>query len=105
NPRTRDRFHKSTPVEWTLERPTLARVINAGAEAPTICAAAALGQLPPERAMVRKTPRLVSARVGKDRAFGGEGDTPLGIAARHGRRGVVMFLLSSGGAGTTEPST
>jgi hypothetical protein len=62
NPRTRDRFHKSTPVEWTLERPTVAKVINAAAGAPTIFGAAALGELAAVRAMVRKT--RVSCRPG-----------------------------------------
>ena len=104
NPRTRDRFHKSTPVEWTLERPAVAKAINAAAGAPTIFGAAALGDLATVRAMVRKNPRLVAARVGKDKAFGGEGDTPLGIAARHGRRGVVMFLLKAGASAATDPS-
>src|SRR4029079_907681 len=104
NPRTRDRFHKSSPVEWTLDRPTVAKVINAAAGSPTIFGAAALGDLATVRAMVRKNPRLVAARVGKDKAFGGEGDTPLGIAARHGRRGVVMFLLKSGASAATDPS-
>jgi ankyrin repeat protein len=103
NPRTRDRFHKSTPLEWTLERPAVAKVISAAGRQ-TIFSAAALGDLAAVRAMIRKTPRLVSSRVGKDRAFGGEGDTPLGIAARHGRRGVVMFLLKSGASAETIPS-
>jgi ankyrin repeat protein len=103
-PTTRDRYHKSTPVEWTLERPAVAKVISDAAGRPTIFSAAALGDLETVRALVRKAPRLVATRVGKDKAFGGEGDTPLGIAARHGRRGVVMFLLKSGASATTDPS-
>ncbi len=104
NPRTRDRYHKSTPLEWTLERPAVAKIIDAASGRPTIFSAAALGDLSTVRSLLRKSPRLVSSRVGKDRAFGGEGDTPLGIASRHGRRGVVMLLLKSGASATTDPS-
>jgi ankyrin repeat protein len=104
NPGTRDRYHTSTPLEWTLERPAVAKVISHAAGRPTIFSAAALGELETVRAMIRRTPRLVSARIGKDKAFGGEGDTPLGIAARYGRRGVVMLLLKSGASAKVDPS-
>jgi ankyrin repeat protein len=104
NPRTLDRYHKSTPVEWTLERPRVAKVIADAAGGMTIFTAAALGDLSTVRALVRQTPRLVSARVGKDKAFAGAGDTALGIAARYGHMSLVEFLLRAGASASTTPS-
>jgi ankyrin repeat protein len=104
SPRTLDGYHKSTPVEWTLERPRVAKVISDAAGGLTIFTAAALGDLSTVRALVRHTPRLVSSRIGKEKAFAGAGDTPLGIAARYGHGAVVEFLLRAGAPVSSSPS-
>jgi ankyrin repeat protein len=104
DPRRRDRYHKSTPIEWTLERRGVPQVIARAAGGITIFVAAALGDRRIVRALLRRNPRLLHAKVGPDRAFGGEGETPLGIAARFGRREVVALLLEHGAPATTTPS-
>jgi len=104
NPRQRDRYHKSTPVEWTLERPGVPQVIARAGGGMTVFVAAALGDLKTVRALVRKTPRLLIARVRKDTAFEGAGETALGVAARFGRRSIVKALLDAGASAATTPS-
>jgi ankyrin repeat protein len=104
DPSRRDRYHRSTPIEWTLERPGVPEVIARAGGGMTIFVAAAIGDLRLVRAMLRRHPRLLVARVGRDKGFGGEGETSLGIAARFGRRRVVAFLLDSGASARTEPS-
>jgi ankyrin repeat protein len=104
NPRQRDRFHKSTPLEWTLEQKGVARVIAEAGGGMTVFVAAALGDLKTMRAMARRNPRLVDAKVGKDKGFGGPGETPLGIAARFGQRTMVTVLLKAGASPATTPS-
>ena len=104
SPRQRDRFHKSTPVEWTLERPAVARIIADAGGGMTVFVAAALGDVKTMARLLRNNPRLVNARVGKDKEFAGSRETPLGIAARFGQRAMVAFLLESGASATTDPS-
>jgi ankyrin repeat protein len=104
NPRQRDRCHKSTPVEWTLERPGVPQVIARAGGGMSVFVAAALGDLKTVRALVRKTPRLMTARARKDTAFEGAGETALGVAARFGRRSIVKTLLEAGASATTTPS-
>lgn len=104
NPRQRDRYHKSTPIEWTLDRPGVPWVIARAGGAMTIFVAAAIGDQKTVRALLRRNPRLLFAKVGKHQAFGGHGETPLGIAARFGRRGVVELLLEAGAPAATEHS-
>jgi ankyrin repeat protein len=104
DPRRRDRYHDSTPIEWTLERPGVPQIIARAGGGMTIFVAAALGDRKTVRALLRRKPTLLHATVGRDRAFGGEGETPLGIAARFGRRGVVALLLEAGAPATTTPS-
>jgi ankyrin repeat protein len=104
DPRRRDRYHGSTPIEWTLERPGVPQVIARAGGGMTIFAAAAIGDRNTVRALLQRNPRLLHARVGQDRGFGGNGETPLGIAARFGRRAVVALLLAHGAPATTTPS-
>ena len=104
DPRQRDRFHKSTPLEWTLERPAVARVIAGAGGGVTVFVAAAIADGQTMARLVRRNPRLLNARVGKDKEFAGAGETPLGIAARFGRRAMVAFLLEAGASATSLPS-
>jgi len=101
---TRDRFHKSTPVEWTLERPAVARIIAAAAGRVDVFGAAALGDLRTVRALVRRDRRRLSARLPGGKTIGGRGETALSIAARYGRREVVAFLLEAGAEVRVRPS-
>ncbi|HET7217888.1 MAG TPA: ankyrin repeat domain-containing protein [Vicinamibacterales bacterium] len=104
DPNQRDTFHHSTPAEWTTQRPDIVRVIaNAGAGI-DIFVACAIGDLRRVKALVRDDPGILEARVGKDRAIGAEGETPLAIAARHGRGNIVAFLLAHGAHAAATPS-
>jgi len=104
NPRQRDRYHRSTPIEWTLEHRGVPQVIAEAGGGMTVFVAAAIGDRKTLAALIRRTPRLIDAKVGKDKGFGGPGETPLGIAARFGRRATVDFLLKAGASVTTTPS-
>ena len=104
NPRQRDRYHTSTPVEWTIERPAVARVIATAGGGMTVFVAAALGDRKTMARLLRGAPRLVNAKAGKDKAFAGEGETPLSVAARFGRRAMVRLLLEAGASATSLPS-
>jgi ankyrin repeat protein len=104
SPRQRDRYHKSTPLEWTLERPAVARVIADAGGGMTVFVAAAIGDKKTMTRFLRRNPRLVNAKVGKKKEFAGPGETPLGIAARCGQRAMVKFLLDNGASATGAPS-
>jgi ankyrin repeat protein len=100
SPRQRDRYHKSTPLEWTLERPAVARVIADAGGGMTVFVAAAIGDTKAMTGFLRSNPRLVNAKIGKNKEFAGPGETPLGIAARCGQRAMVRFLLENGASAT-----
>lgn len=104
SPRRRDRFHRSTPLEWTLERPAVARVIAKAAGGVTVFVAAAIGDTKTMTELLRRNPRLVNAKVSQGKEFGSEGETPLGLAARLGQRAMVTFLLEAGASASTSPS-
>jgi ankyrin repeat protein len=105
DPEARDRFHKGTPLAWVIDRPRVAAVIakaGAGIDIPLACA---IGDLRQVRALLRKNPNAINAKVtGKRKVVGAEGETPLGIAARHGHRNVVGFLLAHGALAASHPS-
>lgn len=88
DPGVRDAFHDQTPVEWTSERPDVVAVLAAAGAEIGIHVACAVGDLPRVAEIVDEDPRAVDATV--------EGETPLGIAARHGRSAVVDLLLARG---------
>lgn len=104
NPRQRDRYHQSTPVEWTLDYRGVPALIAEAGGGMTVFVAAAIGDQKRLAALIRRRPRLINARVGQDKGFGGPGETPLAIAARFGRRAIVAFLLKAGASATTTPS-
>jgi ankyrin repeat protein len=104
NPRLRDRFHKSTPVEWTLERPAVAHVIAAAAGRVDIFTAAALGNVAAAGRLLRAKPNLLAAVVRKEAPIGVAGETPLGVAAAFGRRRMVEYLLKRGASAAVQPS-
>jgi len=104
NPRQRDRYHKSTPIEWTLERPGVPKVIAKAGGGLNVFVAAAIGDRKTLLGLLRKNPRLLTARAGKNKEFAGPGETPLGIAARFGQRAMVEFLLKAGASAETTPS-
>jgi ankyrin repeat protein len=105
DPLARDTFHNQTPAEWTIENPSVVAVLaNAGApiDLPLACA---MGDLHRVKALVRENPKAMDAKIaGKERLFCAEGEKPLGIAARYGRRNVFKFLLAKGALLTSVPS-
>jgi ankyrin repeat protein len=67
--------------------------------------ACAMGDLRRVRAFVGSAPEAINAEVaGKEKIFGAEGETPLGIAARYGQKKVVEFLLAHGALAARHPS-
>jgi ankyrin repeat protein len=105
NPNVRDTFHHSTPVEWTVESPKVATLIAEAGGGVTMPLACAMGDLKRVKALIARNPKALNARVkGKTSVLGAQGETPLSIAARFGRRGVVDFLLKKGAAANTDPS-
>jgi ankyrin repeat protein len=104
DPNARDTFHHSTPAEWTSERPDIVRIIASAGAGIDIIVASAIGDLRRVRTLVRKDARAIDARVGKDKTIGGEGETPLAIAARYGRGKIVEFLLAKGADAAAMPS-
>jgi len=105
DPNVRDRFHHSTPVEWTVETPKVATLIAEAGGGVTMPLACAMGDLKRVKQIIAKNPKALNARVkGKTSVLGAQGETPLAIAARFGRREVVSFLLKKGAAANTDPS-
>ena len=105
DPNARDKFHHSTPVEWTVESPKVATVIAEAGGGMTMHLACALGDLKRVKAMVKKKPSAINERVrGQTSVLGAHGETSLGIAARFGRRDVVTFLLKQGAKANSDPS-
>jgi ankyrin repeat protein len=105
DPRVRDTFHDQTPAEWTIERPDVVAVLaKAGADV-DIHLASAAGDLGRVKAILRRAPSAINARVSeKKKTIGAEGETPLSLAARYGQRRVLEFLLEHGALATTDPS-
>jgi ankyrin repeat protein len=105
DPNVRDRFHHSTPVEWTVETPKVATLIAEAGGGVTMPLACAMGDLKRVKQILAKNPKALNARVkGKTSVLGAQGETPLAIAARFGRRDVVRFLLNKGASANTDPS-
>jgi ankyrin repeat protein len=104
NPRQRDRYHRATPIEWTLDHPGVPQVIAKAGGGVTIFVGAAIGDQKIVRALLQKNPRLVTARAAKHMEFAGADETPLGLAARFGQRAMVRLLLEAGASAATTPS-
>jgi ankyrin repeat protein len=105
DPNAKDRFHHSTPVEWTVENPKVATVIAQADGGVTMNLACAMGDLKRVKAIAARNPKAMHARAkGRTSVLGVQGETPLAIAARFGRRNVVDFLLKKGARADTVPS-
>jgi ankyrin repeat protein len=105
DPAERDRFHDQTAMEWVIERPKVAAVLAKAGAGIDIHLASAMGDVRRVDAFVRGNPEAVNARVtGSNKTFAGEGETPLALAARYGRRNAVEFLLARGALATNTPS-
>src|SRR5262245_22605088 len=105
NPNARDTYHHGTVLQWTIDRPAVAALVAAARGSVDIYTASALGDLGRVRTLVARDPRLVNRRVPKNvDGAGVEGETPLAIAARYGRRPVVSFLIAHGADADTPSS-
>jgi ankyrin repeat protein len=104
DPDARDAFHDQTPAVWTSQRPDVVAVIAKAGAGIDIFVACATGDLRRVKAFVRQDPAAIDARVGKHKTIGAEGETPVAIAARYGRREVVEFLLGRGADAASSPS-
>jgi ankyrin repeat protein len=105
DPAERDRFHDQTAMEWVIEKPEVAAVLATAGASVDIHLACAMGDVKRVGAFVRHDPDAVHARVvGAKKTIAGEGETPLTVAARYGRRKIVDFLLAHGAQATSVPS-
>jgi ankyrin repeat protein len=105
DPTARDTFHKGTPAEWAGDRPDVVKLLAKAGGDVDIHLASAIGDLRRVRAIVRKNPRAVHAKIAsRKRLLGALGETPLAIAARYGRGDIVAFLIDHGARAAIDPS-
>ena len=105
DPNVRDKFHHSTPVEWTVESPKVATLIAEAGGGVTLNLACAMGDLKRVKKILARNPKALNSRVkGRTSVLGAQGETALAIAARFGRREVVSYLLKQGATANTDPS-
>lgn len=105
DPNARDRFHHQSVAEWAIDYPAVVRVLERAGASLDIFLRCATGDLAGVKKLMQKHPRLVVARISSaKKTIGGKGETPLGMAARHGHRAVAQYLLAHGARATTIPS-